>query len=673
MFASANCFADSDTLVPASSALANSCVVDFTGVYQDSFDMEPVFEDIKYTCAAGQYLPANSTSCDTCSENSYCIGGNNYIYSATSASGISECSTLGDHSYTLSAGGATGESACYKLCAKENFANAATVSGNEYFGGTNTCRIDSCDNGYDVANSNQSCAVKTYSITYDLNDISDTVNPAHGSVHPDSYTIEDATFAISDPSMRGYTFNGWSVMTQPSAWGAGSSTSGAKSFSVATGTYGNIAFKANWTANSGTPYVVNHYTKNLGSATYTLNSTTDGAGTSNADLTLANLAKSIPGFTYDEGFAGTSATGTTKPASGSTSSTTILADGTRVVNLYYNRDSYTVTLTAGKGTSNLVGAGTYEYGASVSLDATVANGYDWSKWTQTGNGSDVSLNQKYTFTMGVNNVAYTANANIKTYTIKLNLNGGTNSVTVPETYTIETNTISLGAPTKAGYTFEGWCDNSALTTGCSTNKTIPQGSTGNKEYWAKWSANADVVSFDVNATNAVAGTASVDANRNVMMPTPIVLPTRPGYTFAGYYDTSAATGGKQYYTETGSAAREWDKTGATTLYARWTLCGENHYCPGDNVAHACATGLVSPEGTTSAGGCGKIMHVGDDVLYLTSERQTLPALAVKIDGTVYYARTTRGAKPMNGTTSKSLRTKIDGVEYSIHDNTAQGE
>ena len=111
-------------------------------------------------------------------------------------------------------------------------------------------------------------------------------------------------------------------------------------------------------------------------------------------------------------------------------------------------------------------------------------------------------------------------------------------------------------------------------------------------------------------------------------------------------------------------------------------CLADSYCVGGTFEYpiasaqgiaSCPAGKVAPIGSSFAGACGKVMHVGEDVLYLTSERQTLPALAAKIDGTVYYAKTTPGAKPMNGTTTKSLRTKIDGIEYSIHDNTAQGE
>ena len=49
----------------------------------------------------------------------------------------------------------------------------------------------------------------------------------------------------------------------------------------------------------------------------------------------------------------------------------------------------------------------------------------------------------------------------------------------------------------------------------------------------------------------------------------ITKPTKAGFAFGGYY-TSASGSGTQYYTSTGASARTWDKTTATTLYAKWT-------------------------------------------------------------------------------------------------------
>ena len=49
----------------------------------------------------------------------------------------------------------------------------------------------------------------------------------------------------------------------------------------------------------------------------------------------------------------------------------------------------------------------------------------------------------------------------------------------------------------------------------------------------------------------------------------ITIPTRTNYIFGGYY-TETNGGGTQYYTASGTSARNWDIPSATTLYAKWT-------------------------------------------------------------------------------------------------------
>ncbi len=54
----------------------------------------------------------------------------------------------------------------------------------------------------------------------------------------------------------------------------------------------------------------------------------------------------------------------------------------------------------------------------------------------------------------------------------------------------------------------------------------------------------------------------------------VVVPTRTGYDFDGYYDVSASTGGTQYYSYSGNpktltAEELWDKANDANLYARW--------------------------------------------------------------------------------------------------------
>jgi uncharacterized repeat protein (TIGR02543 family) len=87
-----------------------------------------------------------------------------------------------------------------------------------------------------------------YTISYDLD------GGAWGSTpHVETYNIETATFAVGNPTKLGYTFNGWTIITAPTAWGTGSSSDGAINFNIGRGTYGNIVMKANWTLNTCDP------------------------------------------------------------------------------------------------------------------------------------------------------------------------------------------------------------------------------------------------------------------------------------------------------------------------------------------------------------------------------------------------------------------------------------
>lgn len=71
------------------------------------------------------------------------------------------------------------------------------------------------------------------------------------------------------------------------------------------------------------------------------------------------------------------------------------------------------------------------------------------------------------------------------YTITYNLDGGENNASNPATYDIETATITFGAATKDGETFDSWHDKETLD---SAITEIALGSTGNVEVWVKWAA-----------------------------------------------------------------------------------------------------------------------------------------------------------------------------------------
>ncbi len=96
----------------------------------------------------------------------------------------------------------------------------------------------------------------------------------------------------------------------------------------------------------------------------------------------------------------------------------------------------------------------------------------------------------------------------------------------------------------------------------------------------------------------------VTATYGAAMPTPRTAPKLSGWTFAGYWDTLALDEkgnpkGKQYYDASMKSVRAWDKTSATTLWAKWTnkvTFGKNGGSGGDNYV-TCTKGQPMPKRT----------------------------------------------------------------------------
>ena len=170
------------------------------------------------------------------------------------------------------------------------------------------------------------------------------------------------------------------------------------------------------------------------------------------------------------------------------------------------------------------------------------------------------------FLFGDNGTPVTANITLYLkwtpiiYTITYNLNGGMNHALNLETYTVVA-AVTLQSPTRDGYTFRGWHENADLTGNAVTS--IPIGSTGNKTYWARWTA-IYTVTYDING-----GTGTTPAARTVNAGSSVTLPnvsgfTRDGLTFAGWNTELDGTGTNR------NANSSFVPTGNITLYARWT-------------------------------------------------------------------------------------------------------
>ena len=153
------------------------------------------------------------------------------------------------------------------------------------------------------------------------------------------------------------------------------------------------------------------------------------------------------------------------------------------------------------------------------------------------------------------------------YTIAYHPNGGNGTGETYTKYAGETHSVKSNPGfSRVGYAFSSW-NTKAGGTGTKYSPGANYSADADVTLYAQWAANSYTVTLNKNSGSG--GLDSVSARYDAAMPK-ITVPTKSGWTFQGYYDTSAATGGTQYYTSSGASARSWNKASNTTLYARWS-------------------------------------------------------------------------------------------------------
>ena len=207
----------------------------------------------------------------------------------------------------------------------------------------------------------------------------------------------------------------------------------------------------------------------------------------------------------------------------------------------WEANTYTVTLNTNGGTINSGNVTGYTYGVGATLptaDDMTYTGYTFKGWYDNEGLTGFPVTAISDTETG--NKEYWAKWEANAYTVTLNTNGGTiNSGNVTGyTYGVGATLPTADDMTYTGYTFKGWYDNEGLTGFPVT--AISDTETGNKEYWAKWEANAYTVTLNanggtINSGNVTGYTYGVDAT----LPTDV---TRTGYTFKGWYDNENMTG-----------------------------------------------------------------------------------------------------------------------------------
>ena len=135
---------------------------------------------------------------------------------------------------------------------------------------------------------------------------------------------------------------------------------------------------------------------------------------------------------------------------------------------------YTITVKPENGKADITI--TQDYGTPITAPTLTREGYQFNGWDKT-----------FPTTMPAGDMTITAQWTLNRYTISYNLNNGT-ATGNPDSYTVESDAITLNTPTRPGYTFTGW-SGTGLDGENNMTVTIPTGSTGERSYTAHWRYN----------------------------------------------------------------------------------------------------------------------------------------------------------------------------------------
>lgn len=219
-----------------------------------------------------------------------------------------------------------------------------------------------------------------------------------------------------NPTKEGYNFAGWNAAI-PDVMPANA-----------------LTFTAIWTEKTDTQYIVKHYKQNL-DGTYTLEQS-EGKTGATGQLTNA-VSRTFTGFTPQE-----------------FTQKTILANGSTVVEIYYNRkiNNLLWNVNGGNTLTGTFTQGNVMYGTTIDKPTTpTRTGYAFGGWYKDA-GLTVALEENAT--MPATDLTLTAKWNVNQYTISFNSNGGSAVAAITKDY--GSVVTAPAQPTREGYNFAGW-------------------------------------------------------------------------------------------------------------------------------------------------------------------------------------------------------------------------
>ena len=333
----------------------------------------------------------------------------------------------------------------------------------------------------------------------------------------------------ANPTKTGYTFEGWYTDENLNTKYSGATD---KIPDMQEGIKG-ITLYAKWTP-ADVNYKVERYTQKL-DGTYEAYGSVE-TKTAKTGTKTEVVASQITGFT-----------------SKAIEQQTVMADGSTVVEIYYDRDKYNITFNAGTGNEEDNITKSLYYGETITAPQVSREGYNFKEWSD-------GLVSGTTTVSGIK--TYNASWNKKTFTVTWLNEDGTVLATQGGVEYGSTPTYSGITPTKdktasEEYTFATWTPViqpiKADTVYTATYAVAP------REYTVSWNANGGELDSSSDYT-----TGSVDYDTVIVAP---ANPTKQSvngkqYSFNGW---NTAADGKGTSFASGTKV-----TGNVTYYAQWT-------------------------------------------------------------------------------------------------------
>ncbi len=372
-----------------------------------------------------------------------------------------------------------------------------------------------------------------------------TSNTTYNEIKSTTYAISPSTGA----SINGNTFTATAAGTYTVT---ATITYNPRGYSSLTSTV-----KPTTTITVTAPVVTYTISYNNNGGTGTIASQTKTKGT---PITLSNGSGfSKTGYTLDSWNTNSAGSGTKYALSAS-----YTTDAALTLYAQWKINTYTITYNANNG-SGAPAAQTKTYGETLTLSSTkpTRTGYTFQNWNTKADGTGTTYASGASYTA---NAAATLYAQWKadTYAIKYDANGGEGAPSQQTKIYGQNLTLSSTVPTRTGYTFQNW-NTKADGSGTSYAKGGTYTTNAAATLYAQWKANQYTITYKDQGGANFSGTHAngYPTTHTYGTATELKTATKAGYTFGGWFTTSACTGSA--VTSLGATAY----IANITLYAKW--------------------------------------------------------------------------------------------------------